>query len=252
MPVSSKSRAIARLAFLLSLALCAGGTAQSSPLMRFAALTPAPVISEKPSTAPQGPFGLAITKNIYSARWENLQPLLRIEAKIVEMCRANADGCPTAAATFLGIVDAGKGLTGRARVGAINRAVNLAVRPQSDGVSDFWASPLTTLASRAGDCEDYAIAKYAALRTAGVSNADLRLVVVRDRDSGGDHAVVAARVDGEWLILDNRHMRLVADTNAATMTPLFALGDIDQAEAPAVAAAPAPIPELAPAAEFSV
>ncbi|MBV9556680.1 MAG: transglutaminase-like cysteine peptidase, partial [Pseudolabrys sp.] len=207
MPVSSKSRAVARIACVLSLALCAGGTAQSSPLMRFAALT----TTVAPPAISQGPFGLAVSKNIYSARWENLQPLLRIEAKIVEMCRANADGCPAAAATFLRLVDAAKGLDGRARIGAINRAVNLAIRPQSDGVSDFWASPLTTLASGAGDCEDYAIAKYAALREAGVPSADLRLVVVRDHDSGDDHAVVAARVEGEWLILDNRHMRLVAD-----------------------------------------
>ncbi len=136
--------------------------------MRLAALTTAPAVAERPTTTAPGPFGLAISKNIYSARWENLQPLLRIEAKIVEMCRANADGCPAAAATFLGVVNAAKGLDGRARVGAINRAVNLAIRPQSDGISDFWASPLTTFASGAGDCEDYAIAKYVALRQAGV------------------------------------------------------------------------------------
>ncbi len=73
---------------------------------------------------------------------------------------------------------------------------------------------------------------------------------MRDRDSGDDHAVVAASVDSEWLILDNRHMRLVPDATASTMTPLFALGDVEQTEAPAVATTP--IPALAPAVEFSV
>ncbi|MBV8791894.1 MAG: transglutaminase-like cysteine peptidase, partial [Pseudolabrys sp.] len=80
------------------------------------------------------------------------------------MCRAAASGCPAAAAKFIAVVDAGRKLQGRARIGEINRAVNLAIRPASDlaqyGVIELWASPLTTFASGAGDCEDYAIAKY--------------------------------------------------------------------------------------------
>jgi predicted transglutaminase-like cysteine proteinase len=37
------------------------------------------------------------------------------------------------------------------------------------GVTELWASPLTTFAAGAGDCEDYAIAKYVALRQAGMA-----------------------------------------------------------------------------------
>ena len=56
----------------------------------------------------------------------------------------------------------------------------------------------------AKDCEDYAIAKYVALREAGVEAADLRFLLVRDR-LAGDHAVLGVRYEGRWLILDNRH-----------------------------------------------
>jgi predicted transglutaminase-like cysteine proteinase len=43
------------------------------------------------------------------------------------------------------------------------------------GYADFWASPLQTLGSGAGDCEDYAIVKYVALRGLGILPDDLRL-----------------------------------------------------------------------------
>jgi len=192
-----------------------------------------------------GPFGLGAGENQYSARWRNLQPLLRIEAQMLAMCRSNPQGCPAPAAQFLGIVEAARARDGRARIGEVNRAVNLAIRPVADnlqyGVAEYWASPLTTFASGAGDCEDYAIAKYVALRESGMAAADLRLVVVRDGNSDEDHAVVAAQVDGDWLLLDNRHMRLVKETEAVAMTALFALGEPAEPETPATASAPAPI-----------
>ena len=259
MPVSSNSRAIARLVATLGLAaVCVNGSvARSSPLLRFAALDPAHVRLEEtpvPVPAPRGPFGMTTSvDNIYSARWKNLQPMLRIEAQIMALCRTNPDGCPDAASKFLRLVDAAHALEGRARVGEINRAVNLTIRPMSDqaqyGVPEFWASPLTSFGSGAGDCEDYAIAKYVALREAGVAAEDLRLVVVRNGQD--DHAVAAARVDGDWLILDNRHMRLLPDREAIALTPLFALSGEPTMQAPATAAVPAAIPEFI-ASELSV
>jgi predicted transglutaminase-like cysteine proteinase len=106
-------------------------------------------------------------------------------------------------------------------------------------VAEYWASSLTTFASGAGDCEDYAIPKYVALRESGMAAADLRIVVVRDGNSGEDHAVVAARADGGWLLLDNRHMRLVKESDAVAMTALFTLGEPAEPETPATASAPA-------------
>jgi hypothetical protein len=43
--------------------------------------------------------------------------------------------------------------------------------------------------------------------------ADAKLGVVRDLTAGEDHAVVAAWLDGGWIMLDNRRMAMVdADT----------------------------------------
>jgi len=79
------------------------------------------------------------------------------------------------------------------------------------GEEDFWSPPLATFAVGAGDCEDYAIAKFVALQEAGVSAVDLRIVVLRDDIRKEDHAAVAARLDGNWLMLDNRHMVMPED-----------------------------------------
>jgi hypothetical protein len=82
---------------------------------------------------------------------------------------------------------------------------------------------LATFATAKGDCEDYAIAKYVALREAGFPVDELRLVLVRDRAVRQDHAVLAARLDERWLILDNRRQEPVEDADASSFTPLFAI-----------------------------
>jgi len=84
-------------------------------------------------------------------------------------------------------------------------------------------APLATLAAGRGDCEDYAIAKYAILRAAGVPAEDLRLLLVRDRAVSQDHAVLAVRDNGQWLILDNRHAALAETAMLPHFAPLFVL-----------------------------
>lgn len=125
------------------------------------------------------------------------------------------------------IVDVARRREGRSRVGEINRAINLAIRPMSDlaqyGVPDLWTAPIQTLTAGAGDCEDYAIAKYVALEEVGVAGEDLRLVVVRDTRRREDHAVVAVRLDGRWLVLDNRWLALVEDVELENYLPMFGM-----------------------------
>ena len=132
-----------------------------------------------------------------------------------------------AALKFLAIVDAAKLRDGRARLGEINRAINLAIRPMSDlaqyGQVDVWTSPLATLTKGGGDCEDYAIAKFVALRLAGIAPDDLRIVVMHDTIHGEDHAVAAARLDGRWLTLDNSRMAMVEDTDVRNYRPTFVI-----------------------------
>jgi predicted transglutaminase-like cysteine proteinase len=93
---------------------------------------------------------------------------------------------------------------------------------QQWGVEDRWSAPLATLTTGLGDCEDYAIAKYVALTEAGVAPDDVKLVVVRDPANGEDHAVVTARLDGTWIVLDNRWLRMIEDREMERIVPLLA------------------------------
>jgi predicted transglutaminase-like cysteine proteinase len=161
------------------------------------------------------------------AKWKGVQAAMRAESEVYGHCRANMEACPKAAKSFLAIVDQGRALSGRARIGVINRAVNLAIIATSDmaqwGVEDRWSPPLETFTTGKGDCEDYAIAKYAALIETGIAAADVKLMIVRNTAAGEDHAVTAVRLDGSWIILDNRSLRLVEDTAMAQAVPLFVL-----------------------------
>jgi predicted transglutaminase-like cysteine proteinase len=200
-------------------------------------------LMQTPAPASPGPFGLAARDTgRYTARWHLLQPAILIERRILAFCRSNPDTCPAAAAKFGAIVAAARGRSGLARIGEINRAVNLAIKPVSDltqyGVPDVWASPLMTFGSGAGDCEDYAIAKYVALLEAGLPQEDLRLIVVYNRPAREQHMVAAARVDGRWLVLDNRTMRLIADADIGDLAPLAMLDTTEPT--PSLATVPAP------------
>jgi predicted transglutaminase-like cysteine proteinase len=128
---------------------------------------------------------------------------------------------------FLRLVESAKARNGRDRIEVVNSWVNSAIRYTSDyaqhGVVDQWTAPLATLAAARGDCEDYAIAKYAILYASGIPARDLRLLLVRDRAVNQDHAVVAVRDNGRWLILDNRHLVLNEAGQLSHFSPLFAL-----------------------------
>jgi predicted transglutaminase-like cysteine proteinase len=192
------------------------------------------------------PFGLSAWDLSFGAvrdKWIGVERKLDDERVQLALCDGDRDHCVSPAALrLLAIVDDARAREGRARLGEINRAVNLAIRPMSDlaqwGEIDVWSSPLETFAGGAGDCEDYAIAKFEALRLAGVSPDDLRIVIMRDTIHGEDHAVAAARLDGHWLTLDNRRMAMVEDADVRNYRPLFVIdqhGIMQYADAPLLA-----------------
>jgi predicted transglutaminase-like cysteine proteinase len=149
------------------------------------------------------------------------------EQQLVSLCRNDPAACPSdAVRLFMSVVDGARQRTGRALLGEVNRAINLAVRPVADQRKhngDLWTAPLVTLATGEGDCEDYAIAKLAVLWASGVPEADTRLVIVHDVRLREDHAIAMVKLGGRWLALDNKRFTLV-DAADLGYRPLFALG----------------------------
>ena len=112
-----------------------------------------------------------------AAKWRAVEADIDREQQVLARCREQ-EACPVVARNLLDIVAEGAGRSGLARVGLINRAVDLAITPNSDE----------------------ALPKE-------------------------DHAVVAARVDGQWLILDNRRLALLRDTKMVGSIPKFVLDE---------------------------
>jgi predicted transglutaminase-like cysteine proteinase len=239
--------------------------------VRLASLTPSNVATDAAPArreAPQignEPFGLFTFRapdGMLWRKWRGIEADMAREQAILERCRTDAESCPSHAAQFLRLINTVSAKSGRARLEEVNRAVNMAIRYVSDyslhGEADRWSASLASFATAKGDCEDYAIAKYVALREAGVARENLQLVLVRDRAVRQDHAVLAARLDDRWLILDNRKSLLIDDADASSFTPLFAINhdgvhlfaapyyarralpDDQTAAAPAAAGEPAP------------
>ena len=73
------------------------------------------------------------------------------------------------------------------------------------GKEDYWATPIELLATNAGDCEDYSIAKYFTLREMGVAMDKIKITYVKAVKLNQAHMVLAyySKPGAEPLILDN-------------------------------------------------
>lgn len=90
------------------------------------------------------------------------------------------------------------------------------------GKSDYWATP-TEFLRRGGDCEDFAIAKYMALRMLGVPEERLRVVIVHDNQKNIPHAVLVVYTDQDAWILDNQVKTLVSTGSGLRYRPIFSI-----------------------------
>lgn len=225
MGISVHSRALR--AFIVACGLA--GFAPAPEVRAGTLLSPGPAVLIQKSVEPFGQPTALLFDGGLRDKWLGVQHRLDDEMVQLALCEGDREGCVSPAALqFLAIIDDAKARDGRARLGQINRAINLAIKSASDlalyGQIDVWSSPLATLTKGAGDCEDYAIAKFVALRQAGIAPDDLRIVVMHDTISGEDHAVAAARLDGHWLTLDNRRMAMVEDSDVRNYRPTYVIG----------------------------
>ena len=92
------------------------------------------------------------------------------------------------------------------------------------GRREYWASP-TTFMSRSGDCEDYAIAKYFALRQLGFGKDQLRIVVLYDRIRNVGHAVLAVYESNDILILDSLSNFITTHTRYRHYIPQYSMNE---------------------------
>lgn len=110
-----------------------------------------------------------------------------------------------------------------------NRKIQFADDIQIWGQTDYWATPIETLAKGMGDCEDFTIAKYFTLLDAGTPNDQLRLIYVKARIGGPASNVTQAHMvlayypepDAEPMILDNLITEIRPASRRPDLQPVF-------------------------------
>ena len=119
-----------------------------------------------------------------------------------------------------------KSMSLKDKVVAVNTLLN--ARPYVEdtrnyGKTDYWATPVEFL-QRGGDCEDYAIAKYASLRALGVPADQMRVAIVLDKQLGIHHAIlIVYDQNRKAYVLDNQS-RTVRDLSTVTRyKPIYSI-----------------------------
>ena len=92
------------------------------------------------------------------------------------------------------------------------------------GVNEYWATPDEFL-RMSGDCEDYAIAKFFALRQLGFAADTLRIVILWDEIRSIGHAVLAVYEPQGILILDNLSELIVGHERYRHYIPQYSMDE---------------------------
>jgi predicted transglutaminase-like cysteine proteinase len=125
-------------------------------------------------------------------------------------------------ADWLSFLDGERGKEPRAQLSDVNAFINL--HPYVLDKINYWETP-REFASHDGDCKDYAIAKYFSLRYLGWSEDGLRVVVVQDLNLRVAHAILAAYVGEEILILDNQARQVVRADSIRHYRPYYSINE---------------------------
>jgi predicted transglutaminase-like cysteine proteinase len=88
---------------------------------------------------------------------------------------------------------------------------------------DYWATPIEFLIKDAGDCEEFAIAKYFTLSRMGIADDAMRITYVRAQTLHQPHMVLAwyPAPDTEPLILDNIEPSILPAGERPDLTPVY-------------------------------
>src|SRR5438552_11878350 len=112
------------------------GLALLGPAANLAAATLIPTESVGLDVSSAEPFGLSASLSSEGGprdKWLGVERELEGELLVLALCQEDRSRCQSLPARqFLAIVDNAAARKGRARLGEVNRAINLAIRPMSD------------------------------------------------------------------------------------------------------------------------
>ncbi len=212
-----RSASVVCTAFLLTLAVAGGRAAQAQTLGDLArasqsatgaTIRPQALNGSSPITG-NGLFGTAefVSDSLKGLpQWTRVLAEMGRERPKFDACARDVSRCtsPTLR-NWHHIINSAAKLNRAGKIRAVNEFFNRWPYKEDReiyGRSEYWAAPSEFMA-RSGDCEDYSIAKYFALRQLGFGEDELRVVILMDEIRGIGHAVLAIYEEDKIIVLDS-------------------------------------------------
>jgi len=164
-----------------------------------------------PSSTPQE---IEYTSHSNLQKWQGL---------LVKHEEAGLQGA--AAAERNAIIEENKDRPLSEQIDAVNREINRFYYEEDAaqyGRVDYWASPAEFFARGAGDCEDFAIAKYMLLKAMGVDEDAMRIVVL-EQANGIGHAVLVVDSEDGQMVLDNQSWKAELASAINDYRPIYSV-----------------------------
>jgi len=144
--------------------------------------------------------------------------------KAEEKCGKEA---PARFSTWEDLIYQDKSPPDREKLEKVNHFFNSRIEFVSDidlwGVQDYWATPIEFLCKKAGDCEDFAIAKFFTLKAMGVAEEKLNITYVKALQYNIAHMVLTyySEPGAEPLVLDNLVDSINPASKRTDLLPVF-------------------------------
>ena len=174
--------------------------------------TPFSTASLAPADAVRSRGGIFNTTEISSKsfralpQWSRVVKKMRAEEGAFKACLKNSAHCKgDAMKSWRNLILTSRNLDRKSKLNAVNKFFNrwpYKMDTQLYGTVEYWASP-SEFMRRSGDCEDYSIAKFFALKHLGFKSSEMRVVILMDNIRNTGHAVLAVYQGRDILILDS-------------------------------------------------
>ncbi len=172
-----------------------------------------------------------IASNSFKAlpQWVRVLKKMKLETDLLSKCTRDRNACGKYALhPWHDTIKKAQGQSRSKTLQAINKGFNrwpYKYDQELYGVSEYWASPMEFL-RRSGDCEDYSIAKYFALRELGFDKDQLRVVILYDRIRNIGHAVLAVYERNDILVLDSLSNLILSHRKYRHYQPQYSMNEI--------------------------
>ncbi|MFS1424012.1 MULTISPECIES: transglutaminase-like cysteine peptidase [unclassified Shewanella] len=125
------------------------------------------------------------------------------------------------------IIEKGAEFSDSERLHLVNQFANRHINFVSDiehwNKNDYWGTPIESLGTKGGDCEDFAIFKYFTLKAMGVSEEKMRLMYVRALLIDQPHMVLIYFDNPKAmpLVLDNLTTSIKKSNQRTDLKPIY-------------------------------